>query len=67
MIALAKCQASAMDAVQFENAEDPVPPCDELGTEEVRGWWLCCGCRDALEALAALGEACVRHQGEGGS
>lgn len=47
------CEANAAaSAVDFD--QDDVPPCDGEAVEERRGYWLCEGCCEALDALADL-------------
>lgn len=54
------CEATAMDYGFFENFKDPVEPCDGIGSVDREGYWLCFGCAEALDALVAIGKACLR-------
>ena len=60
-----ECQAPLVDRQVF-GIEDTVPPCDDLAAYEIlgSGLYLCEGCKEALEALAGLGDACLRAMGD---
>ena len=57
-----QCEATAMDYALL-GSSDPVEPCNGVATCDRRGYHLCLGCAEALDALiGALGEACIRHK-----
>lgn len=52
------CQAHEMDVEHFGNPDDgTVPPCGGPRDQQRFGWWLCVGCAQALDGLAAAGRS----------
>lgn len=59
------CQAREQAIHMFGDSPSEAPPsCDGFGEVEVAGYLLCEGCAYALEAIVAIGGACLRHQGD---